>query len=272
MISSGTSPLVRWTCSACGATTLVAKARNVSCTISMSSLRWRGPALVGERGDELGIAVGGDEVVGAASEAGSTPHSCSRPISLLTRSWTTSATNAHVIRASTSPLRAVVEQRLGGGDGRRRVGEVVGEDLVGVGAAEAVKLPDRACRPRGRRGRPRRCGGEIGPAGDVVIPPNIWSPCDRYSSFGRSPSVAGVRTWGDGCAMGMAVCVFCGSNVGRRPESFVGGCRDARRRAAPRGSPRLRRRPRRPDGCARRRRARRRRRGDRRDAARTRRA
>ena len=41
--SSGTSPFVRWTCSACGATTLVAKARNVSWTISMSSSRWRGP-------------------------------------------------------------------------------------------------------------------------------------------------------------------------------------------------------------------------------------
>ena len=43
MTSSGTSPFVRWTCSACGATTLVANERNVSCTSSMSASRWRGP-------------------------------------------------------------------------------------------------------------------------------------------------------------------------------------------------------------------------------------
>ena len=45
MTSSGTSPFVRWTCSACGATTFAANERNVSCTISMSGSRWRGPGV-----------------------------------------------------------------------------------------------------------------------------------------------------------------------------------------------------------------------------------
>ena len=43
MISSGTSPFVRWTCSARGAITLRAKEPNVSATISMSPSRCRGP-------------------------------------------------------------------------------------------------------------------------------------------------------------------------------------------------------------------------------------
>ena len=42
-ISSGTSPLVRCTCSACGVITFVANDRNESATMSISLSRWRGP-------------------------------------------------------------------------------------------------------------------------------------------------------------------------------------------------------------------------------------
>ena len=54
-----------------------------------------------------------------------------------------SAVNAHVIRASRSPLRAVVEQRSSRLDLGRRVGEVVGQRLVAVGATVGRQVADR---------------------------------------------------------------------------------------------------------------------------------
>ena len=45
MMCSGTSPLNRCTCSASGAITLLANSRKVSCTISKSLSRWRGPGV-----------------------------------------------------------------------------------------------------------------------------------------------------------------------------------------------------------------------------------
>ena len=58
MMSSGTSPLSRWTCSATGRIFSSAKRRKVSCTSSKSASRWRGPVVVGQRGQERRVAVG----------------------------------------------------------------------------------------------------------------------------------------------------------------------------------------------------------------------
>ena len=64
-----------------------ANRRNVSCTISKSSSRWRGPAVVGERGEELRGAVGGRRTRGCRrARRGSTPQAASRPKSLPARS------------------------------------------------------------------------------------------------------------------------------------------------------------------------------------------
>jgi hypothetical protein len=46
MIFSGMSSFRRWMCSAIGASSASAKRRNVSCTISKSSSRCRGPGSV----------------------------------------------------------------------------------------------------------------------------------------------------------------------------------------------------------------------------------
>ena len=46
MISSGMSSLWRWMCSAIGTSLSSANRRNVSCTISKSSVRCRGPDVV----------------------------------------------------------------------------------------------------------------------------------------------------------------------------------------------------------------------------------
>ena len=141
MTSSGTSPFVRWTCSACGATTLSANDRNVSWTSSMSASRWRGPGRLGERGEELRVAVGGRGTGGRArSGAGSTPHSVLPPgeagDQVVDHVGGEGAGDAGLGVA----LGAVVEQRPRRGRGGRGVGEVVGEDLLGVGAAGVVEV------------------------------------------------------------------------------------------------------------------------------------
>ncbi len=102
--SSGTSPFVRWTCSACGATTLAANDRNVSCTISMSASRWRGPADSARAARNSGSRYAARKGWAARSGAVSTPHSASRPARRVIMSWTMSAAKAHVMRASVSPF------------------------------------------------------------------------------------------------------------------------------------------------------------------------
>ena len=93
MTSSGTSPLCRCTCSACGATTLSAKRRNVSCTSSMSSSRWRRPGDSASAGDELRGAVGREERVGGVERVRARrPTAASRPATRAIRSCTASAT------------------------------------------------------------------------------------------------------------------------------------------------------------------------------------
>ena len=72
-----------------------------------------------------------------------------------------SAAKAQAMRGLGVALGAVVEQGAGRRGGRRGVGEVVGQHLVGVGAAGLVEVADgRAdhARRRGRRPRPRPTG------------------------------------------------------------------------------------------------------------------
>ena len=70
MMSSGMSSLWRWMCSAIGLSFSSAKRRNVSCTSSKSSSRWRGPSCPASAGEERRVAVGGAEGAGAVEGAG----------------------------------------------------------------------------------------------------------------------------------------------------------------------------------------------------------
>ena len=104
MISSGTSALWRCTCSACGAITFVAKLRKVSCTISNSSSRWRGPAVKASAAKNSGSRNVVMKSCTSARGFFSTPHISSRPRSRALTSCNMSATNAQVMSASMFPL------------------------------------------------------------------------------------------------------------------------------------------------------------------------
>ncbi len=70
-------------------------------------------------------------------------------------------------------LGAVVEQGLGGGDGRCRVGQVVGEHLVHVGPARRRQLADRGADGAIGELDDVRGGVEIGRGERVVMSPNL---------------------------------------------------------------------------------------------------
>ena len=245
MISSGTSPLVRWTCSACGATTLLANARNVSCTISMSSLEVSRTGLVGEGTEEVGVAVRDDEVVSRRQR-----RRIDAPQLLATDQLADEVVHDVGDEGARDPgldvaLGAVVEQRLGGGDGRRRVGQVVGEHLVHVGTAGGRQLADRGADRLVGELDDVRGGGEVGRGdGDGVMPANVTDRGDRATA----PS-GGVRTWADGCVMrgvrGVRVLRFQRRRIGVVRD---GSTRPRCRARGARSSARLRRRPRRADG------------------------
>ena len=104
IISSGTSRFSRWTCSACGASTLVAKLLKVSCTISLSSSKYFFPGLLASDASKTGSRYFCTKSCDSPSVDGSTPQSFSRPINRETKSCTMSATNAQVSVASSSPF------------------------------------------------------------------------------------------------------------------------------------------------------------------------
>ena len=129
------SAFSRWMCSATGAILSSAKRRNVSCTISKSPSRCRGPGVVGQRGEERRGPVGGDEARGCSSSApGSTPQSASRPNSLADQLADGVGDERAGDAALELALGAVVEHRPAGLDRRGGVGQVVGDDLVDVRA------------------------------------------------------------------------------------------------------------------------------------------
>ena len=153
-MSSGMSSLWRWMCSATGRILSSAKRRNVSCTSSKSSSRWRGPAPV-DRGQERRVAVGGDEGAGAVERAG-----LDAPRRLAAEELggqvgdgvgDEGAGDAGLVVA----LGAVVEQRAGGLDRGGGVGEVVGEDLVGVDRPGGGEVAPAPCWTTSRAGRRR---------------------------------------------------------------------------------------------------------------------
>ncbi len=110
-MSSGTSALVRCTCSATGRILSSANRRNVSPTNSKSASRWVGPVPClahssARDSRNAGARCAATKSCAGASTAGSTPHSCSRPMSRATMSLTASATNARASIDSISPCSA----------------------------------------------------------------------------------------------------------------------------------------------------------------------
>ena len=180
--------VVRCTCSACGAITLSANERNVSCTISKSASRWRGPGLVGERrrgtsGSRNWRGTGG-RAQRAALEAPQRPRG---------RQTVGDQVVHHVGGEGAGEPRldvalgAVVEQRPGGGDAGCGVGEVVGEHLVRrrvrrLAARWRIALADDPVGELDRVGGGevrRRAGGTV-----VVLRPSIRG----HSSWSIEPT------------------------------------------------------------------------------------
>ena len=125
----------------------------MSCTISKSGGEVARAGRGGERGDELGRAVLREERVGVAQRRGrQTPQ-------LFATAQTGDQVVDHVGRERAGDpcfevaLGAVVEQRSSRLDLRRRVGEVVGERLVAVGATVGGQVADGLADHALRRGR-----------------------------------------------------------------------------------------------------------------------
>ena len=95
------------------------------------------PARLGEAATNAGSRYVARNGWAAPSGAGSTPHSSSRPASAGDQVVDHVGGERAGDAALGVALAAVVEQRPRRGRGRRGVGEVVGEDLVGIGPAAA---------------------------------------------------------------------------------------------------------------------------------------
>ena len=210
MISSGTSALLRWTCSASGRISSSAKRRNVSCTISKSPVEVARAGVVGERGERTpGRGRCATNVAGAGAARGSTPHSCLAADQLRApRSATASATKAHVSeRLDRRPWRRS-RASTGRSSTAAGVGEVVGEHLVGVGPAALGELARPPCPTTGRRGRRRRRR-----PGDRGV-----GHAQRMTDVARASRAlkgrAAMRTMRP---HGVHVCVYCGSSPGFDP-------------------------------------------------------
>ena len=111
MMSSGTSPFVRCTCSATGRILSSAKRRNVSATSSKSAPRWVGPVPCfahwsASASRNAGARWAVTKACAGASTAGSTPQRVSRPTRRETMSLTASATYARASIDSTWPCSA----------------------------------------------------------------------------------------------------------------------------------------------------------------------
>ena len=178
MISSGTSPLLRWTCSARGATTSSANERNVSWTISKSSSRCGAPAVSASDGEEVGVAEPFEERA-PCSGAASTPHA------VLASDEPGHQVVHHVgDEHAREPgldvaLGAVVEHRPGGRDRRRGVGEVVGDDLMDVGATGGGQPADAGADDAdasSRRRSPRTGRVQPGASTVSVMPGDATEP------------------------------------------------------------------------------------------------
>ncbi len=222
-ISSGTSPFVRWTCSACGAMTLAANERervghhlHVVVEVARSGL-------VGERGEELRSAELRDEGVGVGERV-----AFDAPGVLPAEDLGGQVVEHVGGEGAGDPrldvaLRAVVEQRPGGGDAGCGVGDVVREHLVDVGPAARGQLP---------HGLADHAVGEIdgvGGSGQVgsgdrlaVMPQNLPAGTRRGHLSSRSSHRALAR-----CADGDRVRVLriefgCGTRVRRARPGRLG--------------------------------------------------
>ena len=138
-----------------------------------------------------------------------------------------SAANAQAMRASVSPLAAVVEQGPRRRRGRCGVGDVVGQHLLGVGPTGLVQAAHGGGDDVVGQGddlggscQVRRGGG----AHETTLPtgtsaPPVRSPSEWASASPEAPAQApespAVSYLG---AMSVRVGVFCGSNVGGSPE------------------------------------------------------
>ena len=156
-ISSGTSPLVRCTCSACGAMTSSGeRPERVGDHVHLA-VEMAGPGLIGERRRgtrDRGTA--GRTSCACRSGSRSTPH-----IVLAAEDLRRQVVQHVGGEGAGDPrlevaLGAVVEQRPRGRDAGRGVGDVVGEHLGGVGSAELAASGGTPWSRSGRRGRSRR--------------------------------------------------------------------------------------------------------------------
>ena len=121
--------------------------------------------LVGEGTEEVGIAIRDDEVVRRRQR-----HRIDAPQLLATDQLADEVVHDVGDERARDPgldvaLGAVVEQGLGGGDGRRRVGQVVGEHLMHVGTAGRRQLADRGADRLVGELDDVRGGGEVGRGG-----------------------------------------------------------------------------------------------------------
>ena len=163
----------------------------------MSALRCARPRLVGERTDEVGIAIGDDEVVSRRQR-----RRIDAPQLLATDQLAGKVVHDVGDECARDPgldvaLGAVVEERLGGGDRRRRVGQVVGEHLVNVGPAGGRQLANRGADRLVGEIDDIRGGGEIGRGGrwrHAAEDTGRWRGSSMPSLF-----LGGVRTWPDEC-------------------------------------------------------------------------
>ena len=209
MIASGTSSLVRWTCSACGATTLSANERNVSWTISISSSRCRRPGVSARADRNSGSRYVSSNGRASRRASGSAPHRCSRPARRVSRSCTVSAAYAHVKRASTSPRVPYSRSGACRGRGGGGVGDVVGEHLIGVGTAGRGEPP--------RRGADHAvgevdCVRRRGQIGDSVLS-HVRRTIQTGARWFRTNGAASVGPWTSGSVSS------AGRTSGRSPRS-----------------------------------------------------
>ena len=230
MMSSGTSPFVRCTCSATGPDLVLGEAaERVGDELEVvGEVRRPGAvlrALVGERFEERGIAVRGDERrAPARARAGSTPQRLSRPISRVAMSAIASATYgrasidsispcspyAHITREPSTAAAACARSYATTWCSSSFATEILPSSAAR--SARSARGAGRRRRPRVRRPRPRRRADR--------------SPCGaRYRNV-AAPGLAasGLAVVGDGsgaCRESWASCRGGSSSASaaRRPMS-----------------------------------------------------
>ena len=142
MISSGMSPFVRWTCSATGRDLVLGEAPERVLDQLEVLVEVAGAGLVGQRGQEGRVPVGGHELAGAVEGAGLDAPLGLAAVELAGQVVDGVGDEGAGDRRLDVALAAVVEHRPPGLDGGGGVGQLVGDDLVGIDAAGGLQGVD----------------------------------------------------------------------------------------------------------------------------------